>query len=133
MHLWINVALMSLNLFMMSALFQQVMHDPTMCSAFGFTQARDTVIAFTMFQKVFTPAETVFMRIMNTSMRRNEAQADSFGVLRGYGLSLKKALESINKENKGSLCPDSWYAWYHFSHPGLLERLEGLDQCLATA
>jgi STE24 endopeptidase len=129
-HLWRTVFVVSLNLFMMCALFQMCMTDAAMFAAFGFPNARDTVIGFVMFQKVFSPAEAVFMRFMNGMQRRNEHQADSFAVKLGYGGDMKAGLEAISKENKGSLCPDPYYAWYHFSHPGLLERLQYVDKCM---
>ena len=45
----------------------------------------------------------------------------------GYATDLANGLKIISKENKGDLNPDPWYAWYHFSHPHLIERLMGIE------
>ena len=72
--------------------------------------------------EVFSPAEAVFMRFMNGMQRRNEHQADSFAVKLGYGGDMKAGLEAISKENKGSLCPDPYYAWSAFEVLGCVRR-----------
>lgn len=126
-HFWMNLALISLNLGSMVYLFNLAVNDPAMYRAFGFPEARDLVIGLMMFQKVFVPGEALVMRVITATARRNEYMADGFAHALGKGALLQEALKDINTENKGSLYPDPWYAWYHNTHPGLLERLRALE------
>jgi STE24 endopeptidase len=127
-HFWMNLALVSANLGSMVFLFNLSVSDAEMYKAFGFTNARDLVIGLIMFQKVFVPAEALVMRVVTANARRNEYMADGFAHTQGRADQLGEALKDISRENKGSLCPDPWYAWYHYTHPSLLERLRALDE-----
>merc|ERR1711934_495004 len=59
--------------------------------------------------------------------RSFEFQADGFAAKMGRAPQLCSGLFQIHEENKGDLNPDTWYSWYHFSHPPLVERLRALN------
>ena len=63
---------------------------------------------------------------MKMLSRTFEFQADSFAYKKGRSAALCSGLFEIHEENKGDLNPDPWYAWYHFSHPPLVERLRAM-------
>lgn len=59
--------------------------------------------------------------------RRDERQADDFAVrLTGNPEALASALVRLGTENLSNLHPHPWYAWYHYSHPPLVQRVRRL-------
>jgi STE24 endopeptidase len=61
--------------------------------------------------------------------RKHEFEADRFAVRAvGEAGSLKSALISLSKENLSNPVPHPLYSFYHYSHPSLGERLQGLDR-----
>jgi STE24 endopeptidase len=71
---------------------------------------------------VFSPLAAIFSR-------KNEAEADLFAAhLMGETTSLQNALKKLSKDNLSNLFPHPLYAFLHYSHPPLLERLEFLKK-----
>ena len=68
---------------------------------------------------------------MTLNSRSCEFAADRYSVERGYAISLKHSLISLHVKNAANLVPDELYANYHFSHPGLVERLAAIDDYMA--
>lgn len=63
----------------------------------------------------------------NWLSRRHERQADRFAVeLTGEPASLASALVKLSKENLANLHPHPLYAWFHYSHPPIVERVRAL-------
>lgn len=59
--------------------------------------------------------------------RRHERQADRFAVeLTGEPVALASALVKLGKENLANLHPHPLYAWFHYSHPPVVERVRVL-------
>ncbi|MFA5514720.1 MAG: M48 family metallopeptidase [Desulfuromonadales bacterium] len=59
--------------------------------------------------------------------RRHEWQADRFASeLTGRPQDLASALVRMARENLANLHPHPLYAWFHYSHPPLVERVEKL-------
>ncbi|MBE0597864.1 MAG: M48 family metallopeptidase [Desulfuromonadales bacterium] len=59
--------------------------------------------------------------------RRHEWQADRFASdLTGHPDQLASALIKLGRENLANLHPHPFYAWFHYSHPPLVERVERL-------
>jgi len=59
--------------------------------------------------------------------RRHERQADRFAcALTGEPASLASALVKLAKENLSNLHPHPLYAWFHYSHPPIVERVRAL-------
>jgi len=86
-----------------------------------------TIIALTLFfQTLWAPVDKVLSFILTVFSRMNEFAADKFSVDLGYSQKLQTGLCKISLENLGSMCPDKWYATYHYSHPPLVERLSAM-------
>jgi STE24 endopeptidase len=59
--------------------------------------------------------------------RRNEWEADRFATeLSGRPEALASALVKLSKENLANLHPHPVYAWFYYSHPPALERVDKL-------
>lgn len=59
--------------------------------------------------------------------RRHEWQADRFAVeLTGEPHNLASALVKLSSENLANLHPHPFYAWFHYSHPPMVERVRAL-------
>jgi len=98
--------------------------------AFGFdgvTKPIPTIIALLLFfQTIWAPIDKVLSFVLTLNTRRNEFAADSFSVDLGMSSKLQTGLCKISLENLGAMCPDPWYATYHYSHPPLVERLSAM-------
>ena len=108
--------------------------------AFGFDGASrpvPTIIALLLFfQTIWAPIDKVLSFALTLNSRRNEFQADRFSVDLGMSQQLQTGLCKISLENLGGMCPDPWYATYHYSHPPLVERLSAMmkiDLAMAAA
>lgn len=63
----------------------------------------------------------------NGLSRRDERAADDFAVaLTGGGADMASALVTLARENLANLHPHPLYAWFHYSHPPVLERIRRL-------
>ncbi len=61
-------------------------------------------------------------------MRRYEREADRMAVeLTGTSRHMISALKRLAKDNLANLHPHPLYAWFYYSHPPLLERIESLQ------
>jgi STE24 endopeptidase len=59
--------------------------------------------------------------------RRHERQADRFASeLTGEPAALASALVKLARENLSNLHPHPLYAWFHYSHPPIVERVRAL-------
>ena len=65
--------------------------------------------------------------IGNIFSRKHEYEADKFAAIStGKGTFLSSALRKLYKKNKNFPLPDRWLAFFHHSHPSLLERERAL-------
>jgi STE24 endopeptidase len=98
-----------------------------MQETFGFDASRPYLGFFIM--GVFWQRAAFFMGPCFAALsRRFERQADAFAAnLQGGPGSLITALKRLAAENLANLTPHSWYAWFHYSHPPLVERIRLLQ------
>jgi len=98
--------------------------------AFGFDgvdRPIPTVIALILFfSTLWAPVDKILSFILTVFSRQNEFAADRFSSALGMSQKLQTGLCKISLENLGAMCPDPWYATYHYSHPPLVERLSAL-------
>mmetsp|Transcript_19072 Transcript_19072/g.26840 ORF Transcript_19072/g.26840 Transcript_19072/m.26840 type:complete len:520 (+) Transcript_19072:35-1594(+) len=98
--------------------------------AFGFDDTNrsiPTIIALTFFfQTVWAPVDKILSFCLTLFSRKCEFQADEFSANLGMAKKLQTGLCKISLENLGAMCPDPFYAMYHYSHPPLVERLSAM-------
>mmetsp|Transcript_3067 Transcript_3067/g.10205 ORF Transcript_3067/g.10205 Transcript_3067/m.10205 type:complete len:455 (+) Transcript_3067:206-1570(+) len=128
-HTTANIAISSAHIFALFWLFGQVMYSgrsKDLVRSFGYGETNAVMISLMTYSMLIEPAEQVIQLAMTVRSRANEFQADAFAVAKGRGEELATGLLKMDRENKGDLNPDPLYAWYHFSHPALVERLRAL-------
>lgn len=130
-HITTNLVISSTHLFLMFWSFGKVMYSgdthSAMLRSFGFQDADAVMLSLQTFSMLIAPVEQLVGLGMTLLTRCNEFQADSFAVKKGRAAELASGLLQMNQENKGDLNPDWLYAWYHFSHPALVERLRAIE------
>jgi len=99
--------------------------------AFGFEGGEGrpvpTIIALLLFfETIWAPIDKILSFATTILSRCNEFQADRFSADLGMAAKLQTGLCKISLENLGAMCPDPWYAMYHYSHPPLVERLSAM-------
>jgi len=136
-HTLVNLCISSAHIFVLFWLYGTVMYSGetsrSIVRQFGYGDSEAVIVSLMIFMMLFTPTEQVVSLLMTMLSRSFEFQADSFAAHMGRGAALGSGLLQIHEENKGDLNPDSWYSWYHFSHPPLVERLRALKALEAAA
>jgi len=67
--------------------------------------------------------------IFNILSRRHEDEADRFSYkLTGDAQSMISALKKLSKDNLSNLHPHPFYAFFHYSHPPVIERIRRLNE-----
>lgn len=95
--------------------------------AFGYDPAHSYVGLFVL--AVFWKCASFFIRPVFTALsRRFERQADGYAArLVGSAEPLITALKRLARDNLSNLNPHPFYAWFHYSHPPLKERIKTLQ------
>mmetsp|Transcript_57758 Transcript_57758/g.137483 ORF Transcript_57758/g.137483 Transcript_57758/m.137483 type:complete len:529 (-) Transcript_57758:113-1699(-) len=119
----------SMHIFVLFRLYGFTMSSGPLFQSFGFDkEERSVMIGLSIFMLMFTPVEAVVSMVMTLLVRSNEYQADDFAVKQKRGTELATGLRKLCMENLGDLNPDPLYAWFHHSHPGLVERLRNIRE-----
>lgn len=130
-HMPKRLALAFMNLFATFYIYGKVMNNDHLYKCFGYDgDAKSPVIGLMLLGNILAPINTILSVVSTLISRRHEFQADAFACELNYGEELKEALFKIHTENKATLDPDSWYSWWHYSHPPLLERMSAIDAIL---
>eukprot|EP00923_Selenidium_pygospionis_P060865 GHVN01106929.1.p1 GENE.GHVN01106929.1~~GHVN01106929.1.p1 ORF type:complete len:479 (-),score=50.51 GHVN01106929.1:124-1560(-) len=115
------------HLFGVVYLFSLVMGTASLYQSFGFGDVRAVIVGLLLFLWIFSPIDAAISLLCTYITRRHEFQADAFAVNLGFAQPLKDGLVRICVKSKVALCPDRWYALYHYSHPPLLERMDAIS------
>jgi STE24 endopeptidase len=108
-------------------LLQLLVASPLLSQALGVHDAKFHMglIAFGI---LYTPFSFFIGIGMNILSRKNEYEADAFASGLGLSESLGEALKKLSVKSLSNLTPNSWYVFFHYSHPTLLQRLDKLNQ-----
>lgn len=135
-HINFNLVISSAHIFGLFYLFGLCMFSGESSQAivrqFGYGESQAIMVKLFIFTLMFEPVEQVMQRLMMTLSRTFEFQADGFALENKMGNELMNGLKMIHKENRGDLNPDPWYAWYHHSHPTLVERCRAIHEQTKT-
>jgi STE24 endopeptidase len=94
--------------------------------AFGFPRPEPYVGLF-LFAILWHVLSDYFVPLGNALSRHHERQADAFAArFLKDTTDLAHALKRLARENMANLYPHSLYAWFHYSHPPILERIRDL-------
>ncbi|MEM8965365.1 MAG: M48 family metallopeptidase [Bacteroidota bacterium] len=75
---------------------------------------------------LYSPISTLTGLLMNVVSRKNEFEADAYAAQTYSSNPLQQALKKLSAYNMSNLLPHSWYVFFHYSHPPLLERLRAI-------
>jgi STE24 endopeptidase len=100
---------------------------PLIYQTFGFQESNIYVGLF--FIGTFISLLGFFAQPLESAIsRRFEREADDFTLkLLGTGESMTSALKRLAADNLANLSPHPLYAWFYYSHPPLVERIERLS------
>jgi STE24 endopeptidase len=99
--------------------------SPLLSAALGVEQ-HSFHIGLVAFGILYSPISFLLGIFMNLYSRKAEYQADSFAKSYGYGKELIDGLKKLTQKNLSNLTPHPLYAFFHFSHPTLLQRIRAL-------
>ena len=83
-------------------------------------------IGLLVFGMLYTPVSFVLGVVMGAVSRMNEFAADAYAAKTSSSKALGEALKTISVKSLSNLTPHTWYVFFHYSHPPLLERLNAL-------
>mmetsp|Transcript_115674 Transcript_115674/g.327065 ORF Transcript_115674/g.327065 Transcript_115674/m.327065 type:complete len:530 (-) Transcript_115674:201-1790(-) len=126
-HVLRMLVISSVHIFVIFRLYAFAMYSGPLFQSFGFSpEERSIMVGLSIFMLMFSPVETVVGMAMTVLTRMNEYQADDFAVKQNRSEALGTCLRKLCVENLGDLNPDPLYAWFHHSHPSLVERLQNM-------
>ena len=106
----------------------KLLNWPLLYETFGF---QDPVVYIGLFFiGAFFSLVGYFAQPLESAISRKfEREADHFALeLMKTGESMRSALKRLAVDNLANLSPHPVYAWFYYSHPPLLERMERLSQ-----
>lgn len=108
-------------------LLDRLLGWPLLYETFGFARPVPYAGIF-LLSVLFGPVSFFLSPLAAKVSRRSERQADrdSAGLL-GTAAPMIQALKRLAKDNLANLHPHPLYAWFHFSHPPLTERIAQLE------
>ena len=120
-------ASMALSLGVLYLAYIFVSHD-VLYTTFGFDGI--TIYAGLFLLTIIAKPFSFFLTPFGCMISRHfERQADDYAFsLTGDAVSLVNALKQLAKQNLANLHPHPAYAWFYYSHPPLVERIERLKQ-----
>ncbi len=106
----------------------KLLHWPLLYETFGFQEPVVYVGLFLV--GAFFSLMGYFAQPLESAISRKfEREADRFALeLMGSGEPMRSALKRLAVDNLANLSPHPVYAWFYYSHPPLLERMERLSQ-----
>lgn len=112
------------------ALAAWLLETPAFIQAFGFQAGHSGSAPALLLFALLAGVVTFWLNpIMGVLSRRHECQADSFAAEQvGGAQPMIKALIRLSTQNLANLTPHPLYSGFYYSHPTLIERLNGLEK-----
>ena len=125
-HIVSSMVLSVLQIGLMLFVMSQMIFNKELSLALGAKQM-GVHLNLLVFAILYSPISSVIGLGMNVFSRKNEFEADAYATETFGGAHLKNALKKLSVNNLSNLIPHSWYVFYHYSHPPLLQRLKAID------
>ena len=94
-----------------------------------FIDEKSVYTGLVFFGLLYTPIEVVLSVVMQAISRKHEYEADRWSVQTfGHPSELAQALRKLSKENLSNLAPHPFYVSLNYSHPPLLQRIQGIER-----
>jgi STE24 endopeptidase len=107
-------------------LVSRILDWPLPYHTFGFAEPVFYVGLF-LISALFAPIGFFVHPVESAIMRKFEREADDFALeLTGKAEPMQHALKRLATDNLANLTPHPLYAWFYYSHPPLVERIERL-------
>jgi STE24 endopeptidase len=108
-------------------LVSRILDWPLLYQTFGFAEPVFYVGLF-LISALFAPIGFFAHPLESAFMRRFEREADDFALeLTRNAEPMQRALKRLATDNLANLTPHPLYAWFYYSHPPLVERIERLS------
>jgi STE24 endopeptidase len=126
-HILRSMVLSILHLGVMFFLLSVFLHHEGLFQAF-FVQQPSVYAGLVFFGMLYTPIELVLSIGMQIVSRHHEYEADRFAVdTFEEPAALAQALKKLSVHNLANLTPHPFYAFLHYSHPPMLQRLRAIQ------
>jgi STE24 endopeptidase len=100
---------------------------PLMYQTFGFQESNPYVGLF-LIGALLSPLSYFAQPLESAISREFEREADDFTLtLMKTSEPMRNALKRVATDNLANLVPHPLYAWFYYSHPPLIERIERLS------
>jgi len=106
-------------------IFSLLINNANLSKALG-VEIPNFHIGLVAFGILYSPVSFVLGIFMNLLSRKNEYQADAFAAQNFKPEALANALKKLSVKSLSNLTPHKTYAFFHYSHPTLLQRLAHL-------
>jgi STE24 endopeptidase len=77
---------------------------------------------------LYSPISTITGLCMSVFSRKNEYEADKYAKDTFGALPLITALKKLSANNLSNLTPHTWFVFFNYSHPTLLQRIKSLEK-----
>lgn len=124
-HVLLNFALSVLQTGAVLYLMSLVIFSPEMSLALGYN-GHSIPLNLMVFSILFAPVSMLLGLFFNALSRNNEYEADRYAKNTYDGQALVNALKKISEHNLSNLYPHSWYVFFHYSHPTMMQRISAL-------
>jgi STE24 endopeptidase len=121
-NLFLSTALTGFTLWLLSLFIA----SPILSEALG-VQIPSFHIGMIAFGLLYSPISQITGLFMNNLSRKFEYQADNYAKETHNSADLISSLKKLSKNSLSNLTPHSWYVWFHYSHPSLLQRIKNLN------
>jgi STE24 endopeptidase len=126
-HVLKQIVLLELGSFAVFFVVSKLLNWPLLYQTFGFSEPT-VYIGIFLIGAILSPLGYFAQPLEAALSRRFEREADDFVLeLTKTGEPMRNALKRLASDNLANLIPHPLYAWFYYSHPPLVERIERLS------
>ena len=127
-HIIKQMILMEIVSFFGLLIIAKLMEWDLIYQTFGIAKEQSSYVGLFLVPTLLSPIIYFLNPIGSAISRKFEKEADTVGVsLTGDVSSMINALIKLSAENLSNLVPHRIYAWFNYSHPAPVERIERLE------